>query len=120
MRSTAFLRYKHFLRIIVYFIHYFSSQKVPIHKQILTPFSASFYFFFIVYTSFNRSIESCTFCRFLFYHRIINIQTKKQLHHTRRNCSLAHDLLFFYRFIKGLVWVPRSTMSLSLMPNRYR
>ena len=32
----------------------------------------------------------------------------------------AHDLLFFYRFIKGLVWVPRSTMSLSLMPNRYR
>ena len=39
---------------------------------------------------------------------------------TRRNCSYAHDLLFFYRFIKGLVWVPRSTMSLSLMPNRYR
>ena len=46
MRSAAFLRYKHFLRIIVYFIHYFSSQKVPIHKQILTPFSASFYFLF--------------------------------------------------------------------------
>lgn len=46
--------------------------------------------------------------------------SKKQLHHTRRNCSYAHDLLFFYRFIKGLVWVPRSTMSLSLMPNRYR
>ena len=33
---------------------------------------------------------------------------------TRRNCSLAHNLLFFYRFIKGLVWVPRSTMSFIL------
>ena len=49
-----------------------------------------------------------------------NHLSKKQLHHTRRNCSLAPDLLFFYKFIKGLVWVPRSTMSLSLMPNRYR
>ena len=46
MRSTAFLWYKYFLRIIVYFIHYFSSQNVSICKQILTPFSASFYFLF--------------------------------------------------------------------------
>ena len=54
MRSTAFLWYKHFLRIIVHFIHCFSSQNVSIHKQILTPFSTSLYFrFFIVYTPFD-------------------------------------------------------------------
>lgn len=54
MRSTAFLWRKNFLRIIVYFIHYFSSHHVSIHKQILTPFSTSLYFrFFIVYTPFD-------------------------------------------------------------------
>jgi len=54
MRSTAFLWYEYFLRIIVYFIHYLSSQNVSIHKQLLTPFRTSLYFrFFIVYTSFD-------------------------------------------------------------------
>lgn len=54
MRSTDFLWYEHFLRIIVYFIHYFSSHNVSICKQILTQFSTSLYSrFFIVYTSFD-------------------------------------------------------------------
>ena len=64
MRSTDFLWYKHFLRIIVYFIHYFSSHNVSICKQILTQFSTSLYFrFFIVYTSFD---VNCIFCFLLF------------------------------------------------------
>lgn len=64
MRSTAFLWYEHFIRIIVYFVHYFSSHNVSIHKQILTPFSTSLYFrFFIVYTSFD---VNCIFCFLLF------------------------------------------------------
>lgn len=64
MRSTAFLWYEYFLRIIVYFIHYFSSQNDSIHKQILTPFSTSLYIrFFIVYTPFD---VNCIFCFLLF------------------------------------------------------
>ena len=60
MRSTAFLWCKHFLRIIVYFIYYFSSHNVSICKQILTPFSTSLYFrFFIVYTSFDVNYIFC-------------------------------------------------------------
>lgn len=60
MRSTAFLWYEHFIRIIVYFVHYFSSHNVSIHKQILTPFSTSLYFrFFIVYTSFDVNYIFC-------------------------------------------------------------
>ena len=60
MRSTDFLWCKHFLRIIVYFIHYFSSHNVSICKQILTPFSTSLYFrFFIVYTSFDVNYIFC-------------------------------------------------------------
>ena len=50
----------------------------------------------------------------------INFATRKEAEEYRDLALYAHDLLFFYRFIKRLVWVPRSTMSLSLMPNRYR
>ena len=64
MRSIAFLWYEHFLHIIVYFVHYFSSHNVSVNKQILTPFSTSLYIrFFIVYTSFD---VNCIF-RFLLF-----------------------------------------------------